>query len=94
MYSYPAVARYTMSGTPDSRFGNNGIAYFETDNEGYTQEYADSIAVDSEGRILLGAGIHLPDAPNNYNFQSGLMRFKGGDDPTYPAFLPSASSQK
>ena len=73
-----ALIRYTANGTPDNLFGTNGIT---TADMGFILNYANGIALQPDGKILISSMSYNSTSQNKFV----MARFIGGD---YPVGLP------
>jgi uncharacterized delta-60 repeat protein len=83
---WPAVGRLRFDGSPDSRFGNNGVAVLDPLGAGAGQlegGRAESIALQADGRILVSVGVWPAASP----YRAGLVRLEpdGSIDPSFGA---------
>ncbi|QEL20259.1 FG-GAP-like repeat-containing protein [Limnoglobus roseus] len=77
-----AVARLNPDGTLDTTFGSNGIRAFGFDLGGSNIDRATSVAIDSQGRIVV-AGYAQTDAANDYDFAVIRVTSTGDLDSTF-----------
>src|SRR4051812_8008485 len=74
------VARFSPDGVPDSSFGNAGTAIVKP-LAPYTNNGAENVIVDSNGRIVLGGGAF--SAVNNFDFSLVRLTPDGELDPSF-----------
>jgi hypothetical protein len=67
------VIQLNSRGQIEIGFGENGFARHEFSDNVYINE-APGLAIQSDGKIVLGGEIRIYDDSNNMNFASGLMR--------------------
>jgi len=75
-----ALVRYNVNGTLDTSFGNGGMVTTNVSNN----DYANAIAIQSDGKILLAGGVSgVTNNPNSFDF--GIVRYNadGSLDPSF-----------
>jgi uncharacterized delta-60 repeat protein len=74
------IQRYTAGGTPDTGFGDAGLVHYDILSPGVTEfgDRAYSLAIDSEGGILVGGATDGPTASFDDLF---LLRLDSAGDP-------------
>ncbi len=70
-----AVARFDTLGGMDSSFGTNGVASASI-NGGEGKDFASSVAIQSDGKIVVAGTSDMPDSTNKYAFS--VARFLPG----------------
>lgn len=69
---YQAVVRYNPDGSLDTSFGTGGIA--KTSIAGH-RAWATSVAMQSDGKIIVGGGIHTAPNPPNAIYFATIFRY-------------------
>ncbi len=77
-YDYVAVARYNPDGSLDNTFDDDGIA--KTDFLGYKAEQANSVAIQSDGKIVIAGQMRNS---SNYDFVLARYNTNGSLDITF-----------
>ncbi len=75
-----AVARYNEDGSIDTTFGTSGKV---TINSGNNEDYAVAIAVQSDGKIVMGGYTYVGDNPLRYDFVAVRLNIDGTFDNNY-----------
>lgn len=76
-----AAARINADGTLDNSFGNNGKVFF---NFGVDQDFATAVAIQSDGKIVLGGHTYITSNPRlSYDFAVVRLNTNGDFDTTY-----------
>lgn len=75
-----AAVRLNTDGTPDGDFGNGGIVNF---NVGQGNDFADGIAVQEDGKILLGGHKWVSNQPLRHDFVVVRLNTDGSFDSSY-----------
>lgn len=76
-----ALARYNSDGSLDRDFGADGTGMVVTNFFSATNEYANAVAIDSNGRILLAGGANVDG--NGYQFALARYNSDGRLDTTF-----------
>ncbi|AFL80592.1 hypothetical protein Aeqsu_1094 [Aequorivita sublithincola DSM 14238] len=76
-----AAARINADGTIDNSFGNSGKVFF---NIGIDQDFATALAIQSDGKIVLGGHTYITSNPRlSYDFAVVRLNSDGNFDTTY-----------
>lgn len=85
----PVVLRYDTSGLPDATFGTNGKA---TPTATTFTSNVNDLALQPDGRILLGGSISTPGPVNSHRLDFVLLRLQGDAGLASPAPAPVSTS--